>query len=62
MEQWEKDLYNKLTNEHDESGETARLNRLVFGEEHGDWYGVDRARKLESMRARMEADSYQGGA
>lgn len=56
MEKWERDLYRKLTDEHDESGETARLNYQLFGD--NEWSGVDRAATLERMRDEMEADSW----
>ena len=39
MEQWEENLYHKLTDEHDESGETARLNYLLFGD--NEWSGEE---------------------
>ena len=33
MESYERKLYNILTNDHDESGESARLNHMLFGDD-----------------------------
>lgn len=56
MERCEYELYHKLTNEHDESGETAYLNNRLFGD--NEWSGIDRADALERMKRDMEINSW----
>ena len=56
MEQWELNLYERLTNEHDESGETAELNYQLFG--NNEWSGIARAEALEKMKDKMEIESW----
>ena len=58
MESYERKLYNILTNDHDESGESARLNHMLFGDD--EFSGVRRAEALDKMREKMEIDSLNG--
>lgn len=57
MNKYDTDLYKILTNE--DSDLSRELNNKLFGD--NEWSGVNRGNYLDSLRERIEADSYQGG-
>lgn len=57
MSDFDRRIYDILTSDSDTGRE---LNHKLFGD--NEWSGVDRAKYLDDLRNKIEADSYQGGA
>lgn len=55
--EWKDEVYEALTSDTERG---AELNYELFGD--NEWSGIDRAKYLEELKDKIDADSWNGGA